>query len=239
MARPREFDLDEAIVTATELFWRQGYDGTSLTNLEKAIGITTPSFYAAFGSKEGLFKKVLAHYQKSHNKYFGEALSAPTAKVVAETLLFGFVDSHTSSKNPPGCLALNSSLPAAGTADPVRRELLRLRKFVHAELSKRFRKAKTGGDLSEEADPEGLARYLLSLCYGMAVEAQSGASRKDLRRVAETALRVFSQFGQEAARKEIGDPGDGGKAGTLKPALGFKVGHIFEGFRTTKEKSAN
>ena len=194
MARPREFDLDKAVVTATELFWRNGYDGTSLTDLTEAIGITAPSFYSAFGNKEGLFKKVLAYYQADHTRFFEDALSAPTALELAEKMLYGFADAHTDAKHPPGCLALNCSLPATIEADPVRRELARLRDLTRVELSKRLKKLKANGDLSGNADPEGLARYLLVVVYGMAVEAQSGASRKDLHRVAETALVAFSQF---------------------------------------------
>ena len=202
MARPREFDVHEAIRIATALFWRKGYDGTSLTDLEKAIGIKTPSFYAAFGSKEGLFKKVLAHYQENHLQYFAEALSAPTAKEVAEKLLFGLADAHSSSKHPPGCLALNCSLPVAGSGDPVRLELAKLRERTRAEVTKRFRKAKAEGDLPENAHPEGLARYILVVGYGMAVEAQSGATGKDLHRIAETAMEAFSQFNKHSAARK-------------------------------------
>ena len=61
MGRPREFDIEKAIEIATNLFWEKGYEGTSLSDLTKAIGITPPSFYFAFGSKDGLFEKVLEH----------------------------------------------------------------------------------------------------------------------------------------------------------------------------------
>ena len=74
MGRPREFDIDKALDTAGELFWRNGYERTSLSDLTEAIGITPPSFYFAFGNKEKLFKQVVDRYQSGHLGFFGEAL---------------------------------------------------------------------------------------------------------------------------------------------------------------------
>ena len=70
MGRPREFDIDKAIKTATELFWRKGYEGTSLSDLTGAMHITAPSFYFAFGNKEKLFRKVIEQYYESQMELF-------------------------------------------------------------------------------------------------------------------------------------------------------------------------
>ena len=191
MGRPREFDIDKAVRTATELFWRKGYEGTSLTDLTNAMGITPPSFYSAFDNKEGLFKKVLAHYQATHFRYFEKALKEPTARAVAKRLLYGFADGYTSSANPAGCLGINCAMPAVGSSEPIRRELTQIREAGRVELAKRFKKAKTSGDLPADADPEGLARFIMTIGWGMAIDAQTGASRKKLHRVVETALRAL------------------------------------------------
>ncbi|MFA6155175.1 TetR/AcrR family transcriptional regulator, partial [Mesorhizobium sp.] len=79
MGRPREFGIDDAIEKATDLFWLKGYEGTSLSDLTKAIGITPPSFYFAFGSKEGLFKKVIERYFAEQAKIAEAAFRKPTA----------------------------------------------------------------------------------------------------------------------------------------------------------------
>src|ERR687895_845688 len=90
--RPREFDQDEALDTALEVFWRQGYEGTSLGELTVAMGINRPSLYAAFGNKEALFRKALDRYVDGPAAYTREALHEPSARAVVERLLRGAID---------------------------------------------------------------------------------------------------------------------------------------------------
>jgi AcrR family transcriptional regulator len=191
MGRPREFDIDKALDSAAELFWRNGYDRTSLSDLTAAIGITPPSFYFAFGSKEGLFKKVLDRYVSGQMGYFGDALQQPTARGVVERLLHGFADAYTHRGHPRGCLALNCGLPCSEDADGVRREIADRRNATRIELRKRLKRAKASGDLPADSDPDSLARYVMTIGYGMAVEAQSGASREDLYRTVALALQSW------------------------------------------------
>jgi AcrR family transcriptional regulator len=84
MGRPREFDIEKALDTAGELFWRKGYEGTSLSDLTGAIGITPPSFYFAFKSKEALFKQLVDRYQFGHLGFLAEAFNQTTPLAVAE-----------------------------------------------------------------------------------------------------------------------------------------------------------
>ncbi len=85
--RPREFDVDAALTAALKVFWQQGYDATSLTDLTEAMGVSRPSLYAAFGNKESLYRKALDLYEREKLAYVQRALAAPTARGVAETLL--------------------------------------------------------------------------------------------------------------------------------------------------------
>ena len=87
MGRHREFDIEKAIAIATNLFWEKGYEGTSLSELTKAIGITPPSFYFAFGSKEGLFRKVIERYYMGELLHSEEAFRERTARAVVERAL--------------------------------------------------------------------------------------------------------------------------------------------------------
>jgi AcrR family transcriptional regulator len=190
MGRPREFDIEKALDKAGELFWRKGYDGTSLSDLTRAIGITPPSFYVAFKSKEALFKHVVDRYQSRQQLgIFAEALIQATPLAVAERVLYGLADSYTSKLNPRGCLVINSSLPCSDeTEDSVRHELAELRKASRIELRKRFKHFQSNGALPADGDPDALARYIVTIAWGMAVEAQSGASRSDLHRTVKQAL---------------------------------------------------
>src|SRR6516164_7920615 len=115
MGRPREFDVDQALDSALRVFWRKGYEGTTLPDLTKAMGINRPSLYAAFGSKEELFRQTLDRYAAGPAAYVRAALTEPTARAVAERLLAGAIDVVTNRRNPRGCLLVQGAL-ACGEA---------------------------------------------------------------------------------------------------------------------------
>lgn len=190
MGRPREFEIDDAIEKATALFWRNGYDGTSLSDLTNAIGISPPSFYFAFGSKEALFRKVIERYFTEQSKIVQAALRKPTPRAVVRHFLNGYVDMLTDPLHAPGCLAMNSSLPCAG-GDPLREWLAKLREETRRRFRDRFAEARGGAGVPARIDADSLARLVLTIAWGMAVEAQSGASRKDLRRTIALALPAW------------------------------------------------
>ena len=191
MARPRVFDVEKAVETATELFWRRGYERTSLADLTGAIGITPPSFYFAFGSKEGLFRKVLEQYRVSRLVYAEEALNCPTAREVAEQMLLRLAELYTDPTRPPGCLAVNCALPSGRPDDAVQNHLTMLRRARQNRVRERFERAQREGDLAADADPGQLARFLITLGWGMAIDAQSGATRADLLGTVERALKAW------------------------------------------------
>src|ERR1051326_4014128 len=103
--RPREFDRDEALHNAMMLFWEHGYEGASLTRLQKAMGgITAPSFYAAFGSKEALFREAVDLYQCEIGGEAGKALmEAPTAQEGIERMLRTATEIFSGRGTPKGC----------------------------------------------------------------------------------------------------------------------------------------
>ena len=187
MGRPREFEIEEAIETASRLFWERGYDGTAVSDLTAAIGVSAPSFYFAFGSKEELFRKVVERYLAAHQKLVESACAEATSRAVAHRVLAGYVDVLTDPAHAPGCLALNSALPCAAGA-PVRKWLADHREGLRFKLKARFARARQSGDLLPDADPNALARLVVAVAWGMAVEAQSGASRSQLRKTVEAAI---------------------------------------------------
>jgi AcrR family transcriptional regulator len=189
--RPREFDVEEALDRALRVFWRKGYEGASLAELTEAMGINRPSLYAAFGSKEGLFLKALDRYAQGPAAYVGEALNEPTARAVAERLLGGTIDALTDPHNPHGCLVVQGALACSEAAESIRRELVARRAAGEAALRRRLERALAEGDLPADTDPADLARYVVTVIRGMAVQAASGARREELRRVAEMALRAW------------------------------------------------
>jgi AcrR family transcriptional regulator len=186
--RPREFDTEKALDLAVALFWRKGYEGTSLSDLTSTLGITRPSLYAAFGNKEALFRIVLDRYEAKAGRYRAEALKAPTSYAVARKLLQGPVDLHGDKTNPAGCLGVQGALACGDEASAIRDELIARRLTGERAIRRRLKQARAEGDLPADANPADLARYLSALIYGMAVLAAGGASRRDLQGVADVAL---------------------------------------------------
>src|SRR5438067_11611084 len=102
--RTRQFDVDEALDRALEVFWARGYEGASLPELTGAMGINRPSMYAAFGNKQSLFCKALHRYNERYRAYLKEALGARTAREVARRILYGAINLQTDPGSPRGCL---------------------------------------------------------------------------------------------------------------------------------------
>ena len=201
MGRPREFDTDEALDRALEVFWRRGYEGTTIPGLTEAMGINRPSLYAAFGNKESLFRRALDRYAEGPAAYVREALDEPTARAVAERLLGGAVELLTDPRNPRGCLVVQGALACGESAEPVRRELLSRRLAREAAIRDRFERARADGDLPADTDPADLARYVTTVVQGMAVQAAGGAGRDALRRVVRIALRAWPEPRAHRARR--------------------------------------
>ena len=191
IGRPRGLDLDLALDRALHVFWRKGYEGTSLSDLTKAMRINRPSLYAAFGNKETLFRKTLDRYSKGPTAFSNDALRAPTARAVVERLLRGTIDLLTNRRTPRGCLFVQSALACGDAADSIRQELASRREEGEAALRRRFQRAKREGDLPANADPADLARYITTVMHGMAVLGAGSATRPQLLRVMETALQAW------------------------------------------------
>jgi AcrR family transcriptional regulator len=189
--RPRTFDTDAALENAMQVFWRKGYEGASLSDLTAAMGINPPSLYAAFGSKDELFRKAMDRYEAGPGGYTPKALLAPTARAVAEQLLAGAVMLHGTTRNPKGCLGVQGALACGDGASGVQQDQSARRIVAERMVRQRFERARTEGDLPDDANPADLARYLRAVICGMAVQSADGATRKELQKTAEMAMRAW------------------------------------------------
>jgi AcrR family transcriptional regulator len=189
--RTRQFDVDEALDRALEVFWARGYGGATLPELTRAMGINRPSLYAAFGNKEQLFRKALDRYQTGPQSFWGEALAKPTARAVAEAVFSGFIKMLRGRDKVRGCLIVCGALASGDEAEPVRQELARLRQAAVTALRERFERAVQGGDLPAGTDCATLARYTATVLNGLAVQAASGATEKELRLVSALAMQAW------------------------------------------------
>lgn len=171
------------------VFWKNGYEGASLPELTDAMGINRPSLYAAFGNKEQLFGKVVDRYMQQNAASFQAALNEPTARKVVERLLYDRTQPKAKScNNPKGCMLVQGALACSEDAEPVQRALRDKRLMVEKMLRDRFERAIKEGDLPKTQSAAGLAKYVITLMHGIAVEWASGADSKTLREAAEVAL---------------------------------------------------
>lgn len=191
MGRHKKFDPDIALAAALDVFRRQGFEGASLTDLTNAMGIQRPSLYAAFGSKEELFRKALERYRSECPVFSPAVLAETSARGVAERLLYSSADQPTEGSQSPGCLITLGALLCSDEHVSVRQLLADTRLKTQEALQFRFDLAVTEGELPADMDTGSLARYLMAVLHGMAVLAASGASRGALRDVAAFALRAW------------------------------------------------
>ena len=194
IGRPRGFDADEALERAMLVFWAQGYAGASLADLTSAMGITKTSMYAAFGNKEQLFRKALQRYTEGPASYGARALERPTARDVVTAFLTGSIRATTDPSRPAGCLGVQGSLVAGAPGRVARDTLIAWRDQGQSRLRDRFERAVDEGDLPPDADPGLLARYIMTMANGIAVQAISGANPEDLQQVVDVALRNWPHF---------------------------------------------
>jgi AcrR family transcriptional regulator len=188
MARPREFDEEEVLQAALRLFWEKGYEGTSLSDLMEATGLTKSSLYKAFDNKETLFWRVVERYQRDFLDFRHEALAEPTPRRIAERLLDGIIELHSGRMNPVGCLELNTALAGSTESEQIRQELVRGRELFRRRLRDRFEETMATAPLPPGMTSDDAASLIIALIQGLAVQAKGGASAETARSVARAAL---------------------------------------------------
>ncbi|WP_434930790.1 TetR/AcrR family transcriptional regulator [Shewanella sp. HL-SH8] len=195
VGRPRGFDIDFALAQALDVFWRNGYEGASLSELTAAMGIKKPSLYAAFGNKEQLFLKAIDLYESRPESFFNQAFQCDHIGDVIKGLLLGAAMQFTDTNHPQGCALANSTLSCSEASESIKQAILERKAQHNQNLVARFETAKKQGELKEECCPEDLARLMAILFQGMSVQASEGTNVEALIKVAQMAVDcVLSQY---------------------------------------------
>ncbi|KKL37351.1 TetR family transcriptional regulator [Burkholderia contaminans FFH2055] len=190
--RPRSFDKEAALDRAMEVFWRLGYEGASMADLTAAMGIASPSLYAAFGSKEALFRLALEHYSATEGReIWGGVEQAGSAHDAVRNYLMDTARVFTRRSKPAGCLIVLSALHPAERSDTVRQTLIAMRERTVENLRERLRQGVATGEIAAQANLDAIARYYVTVQQGMSIQARDGASRRDLEAVAQAALAAW------------------------------------------------
>jgi TetR/AcrR family transcriptional regulator, copper-responsive repressor len=188
--RPRSFDRDKALERAMHVFWKQGYEATSLNDLTRAMRINPPSLYAAFGDKEHLYLEALERYQRSRlasvTKWLDEE---PTAKAAVARLLTEAAGLLVRSGAPRGSMLVLSAMNCADAS--LQSRLAQRRASGRAILKARIDRGVHEGELPPATDNAALTDFYMTVFQGMSVQARDGATRKSLLATAEAAMRAW------------------------------------------------
>jgi AcrR family transcriptional regulator len=188
--RPRAFDREMALAKATRLFWTKGFEATSIADLTEAMGIGSPSLYAAFGSKDALYAEALRYYRESNEAFvWAGFFAAGTAREAVMSLLMDSASALTGcvADIPRGCMVALSSVGGEGHAELG--ALLRSARAVTLDrLKARFSQAMAEGEIPTSTDIHALARFVQTVQNGMSILARDGASREELEAVAGLAM---------------------------------------------------
>jgi TetR/AcrR family transcriptional regulator, transcriptional repressor for nem operon len=191
MARPKEFEPERALAKAMHLFWRLGYEATSIEALMKAMGISKQSLYDTFGDKRALYLKAMSFYRDQTNRRMEKMLSEiPSVRDGFQRLLYGLAG-ETREQHERGCLLLSANLQR-DPKDAVVRDFLRDNQTrVEAVFFHALERARKQNELSSKDDPAALARFFVITIQGMRAMARLKSDRKALEQVARVALAVF------------------------------------------------
>ncbi len=189
--RPLSFDRDAALHQAMLLFWRHGYEATSLSDLTGAMGITPPSLYTAFGDKKRLFLEAVQRYLSGPVTSATIIAGAKTARDAAQGLLEAATLGFTGPDTPRGCLLASSAISCSSAAAEVQAELAVLRRGIEDRLRDRIILAIETGEIAATTDAEALAAHVMAVIQGLSTLARDGASREKLARVSALALKAW------------------------------------------------
>ncbi len=194
--RPRSFNREDALRRAMEVFWSLGYEGATLTELQESMGgITAPSFYAAFSSKERLFREAVELYSSTLGVPMMKALDEELgARASIEALLDAAVEAFTKRGKPRGCMLVLGAMNSAPANKSVQDYLRGLRARRQKAIQQRLLRAVADGELPSTVDPSALASFYTTVVDGLAIHARDGASRKQLKLAARLAMAAWDSM---------------------------------------------
>ena len=191
--RPKQFDRDTALDKELEMFWRHGYEATSMSDLVEGTGAKAPTLYAEFGNKEGLFRAAVERYVIKFAEKGKALLDRPDCTVAeaVESFFRAAASMFTDKSLPSGCFIICTSAALSASSDEVA-QMLKCRHHLQENTLRDFLQTRQAqGDLSANVPVSALAKYLAGTLQGMSVQARDGASQEDLDLIVSTLMAVW------------------------------------------------
>lgn len=192
MARFKEFETTRALRIAMEVFWRHGYENTSLELLMSKMGVAKQSLYDTFGDKRSLYFKAMALYREETNTSLRRVLASSSTVKQGFTKILRSLIVETREQHARGCLLLSANMERAVDDQEIAQFLQENQAEVESIFVEALRRAKSNGELAESEDPEALARFLIVVIQGMRAMARLKSDRPAMRQIAKLALARFA-----------------------------------------------
>lgn len=212
MAGVKQFERSAVLDRAMALFWRRGYEATSIQDLVEATGINRGSIYGTFGDKQGLFLAVLDHYADKFAKPLMARLADPDPRRAVECMLDTIIRRTCDPTLPRGCLNTNTTLECPATGDEITRKIVAGFGQQESAIYGVLHKAQVEGLLGANLDLRALARFFLAVCHGMNVVNKAMPDPGILRDVAQVAMTVWGGIGAPRGKRSRRRPRSGRSA---------------------------
>lgn len=192
MARPKEFDVDDALHRALDVFWQKGYEATSMQDLVGAMGIQKASLYGTFGDKRELYLRALRSYQQESLAALEQRLGAPgSPKAAIGAFVLGLAAQACTKMGKRGCFCVNANIELAPHDTEVATILRQHSERVEALFAAALRRAKAAGELPRGADCDQLATFLFGIVVAVNVLGKQAASRERMTALARQGLAAL------------------------------------------------
>lgn len=192
MARPRAFDEEQALRKAMEIFWRKGFEATSLTDLTETMGLSKSSLYATFGDKDALFARALDLYVAEISAQRVRILrAARTARDGIRDYFEHHIRVALDPRTPPGCLFVNSAVEVDRLAAETAQRLAGRAKTGEAAVRELLDRAQKAGEIARGKDTRGLAVMIVAVAHGLHVMARMHADRRKLQTAADSTVEAL------------------------------------------------
>jgi len=194
--RPRSFDRDQALDAAVHVFWAKGFAGASMADLTAAMGIASPSLYAAFGSKEGLYREAIERYVANNIGAFWGVMDLPTARESVEGLLRNAARAFSTPGVPPGCMVMQTATEAGDLSPALASGLCEMRASNAETLARRLQRGVEEGDVAATTDVRAVADFYATVHKGLSLSAKGGAGADELHSVVTSAMAAWAPLTQ-------------------------------------------
>lgn len=193
--RPKCFNEQDALEQAMLLFWKYGYEATSISDLTQALGITAPSLYSSFGGKKQLFEKCLEYYSEYEGCTIGEFFDqSKDIKISLELYLLESAKKLIQSNKPTGCMFVVATMNCSEQNQELQQQMLDKRYASKQQLKEYLNQAQEEGQISIEVDVQCLTDFYSTILHGMTMQARDGASLSQLKQVVKMSMQAWDLY---------------------------------------------